>query len=294
MPPVDDGAVTDMRIAALRAERGWTQEHLASVSGVGVRTVQRLEAGGDASLETLRRVAAALEVPVPVLFASTGAAESADAVGTESTASAAPEDQPGPPRGWWRVAVLVGVLALTGSLLGIGVATARPAAFEATTRAFVSMDSGSVITLLEASKYVQAVAQADAQLVTEPIVLDRAAVRLAADGGDLRGSVSAHVESGTAVLTISARGSSPTIAIRRADAVVQSLIEVLPRVTPSGVTGGQRITQLDAPTTSIDLGGLIAGGGIGLGGGFLVGTAVVLVRRRPPGPPDAVGRLAIA
>ncbi len=41
-----------MRIAALRRERGWTQERLAEASGIAVRTVQRLEGGKDASLET--------------------------------------------------------------------------------------------------------------------------------------------------------------------------------------------------------------------------------------------------
>ncbi len=61
-----------MRIAALRRERGWTQERLAEASGVAVRTVQRLEGGKDASLETLSALARALEVPVRDLFAACG------------------------------------------------------------------------------------------------------------------------------------------------------------------------------------------------------------------------------
>jgi transcriptional regulator with XRE-family HTH domain len=52
----------------LRRGRGWTQERLASESGVTVRTIQRLEAGRDASLETLRLVATALDVDVHDLF----------------------------------------------------------------------------------------------------------------------------------------------------------------------------------------------------------------------------------
>ncbi|WP_375404948.1 helix-turn-helix transcriptional regulator [uncultured Amnibacterium sp.] len=47
---------------------GWTQERLAEESGVGLRTIQRLEAGHDASLETLFPVSAALRVPVRDLF----------------------------------------------------------------------------------------------------------------------------------------------------------------------------------------------------------------------------------
>lgn len=57
-----------MRIGELRRLRGWTQERLAEASGVAVRTVQRMESGKDASLESLSAVAAALEVPVRDLF----------------------------------------------------------------------------------------------------------------------------------------------------------------------------------------------------------------------------------
>jgi transcriptional regulator with XRE-family HTH domain len=57
------------RIIDLRQQLGWTQERLATESGVGLRTIQRLEAGRDASLETLSRVADALRVPVRDLFA---------------------------------------------------------------------------------------------------------------------------------------------------------------------------------------------------------------------------------
>lgn len=60
--------MNEMRIATLRRERGWTQERLAEASGVAVRTVQRLEGGNDASLETLSAIARALEVPVRELF----------------------------------------------------------------------------------------------------------------------------------------------------------------------------------------------------------------------------------
>lgn len=60
--------MNETRVTELRRERGWTQERLAGASGVTVRTVQRLEAGNDASLETLSLVARALEVPVRDLF----------------------------------------------------------------------------------------------------------------------------------------------------------------------------------------------------------------------------------
>jgi len=50
----------DMKlIKALREERAWSQEHLASVAGLSARTVQRLEADGNASLESRMAIAAA-------------------------------------------------------------------------------------------------------------------------------------------------------------------------------------------------------------------------------------------
>ncbi|MBC7762156.1 MAG: helix-turn-helix transcriptional regulator [Candidatus Saccharibacteria bacterium] len=56
------------RIVELRQAHGWTQDRLATASGVGIRTIQRLEAGEDASLEPLSLVADALRVPVRDLF----------------------------------------------------------------------------------------------------------------------------------------------------------------------------------------------------------------------------------
>ncbi|WP_038034039.1 2TM domain-containing protein [Thermopetrobacter sp. TC1] len=48
-------------IRALRLEKGWSQEDLAAASGISVRTIQRLENGGRASLETLKCLAAVFE-----------------------------------------------------------------------------------------------------------------------------------------------------------------------------------------------------------------------------------------
>ena len=45
------------RIRLERMKRSWTQEHLAEVSGLSTRTVQRLESGADASPETVRLLA---------------------------------------------------------------------------------------------------------------------------------------------------------------------------------------------------------------------------------------------
>lgn len=56
-----------MLIRKLRIDKGWSQETLAEVSGLSVRTIQRLERGDKASLETLTALAAVFEVDVPTL-----------------------------------------------------------------------------------------------------------------------------------------------------------------------------------------------------------------------------------
>jgi transcriptional regulator with XRE-family HTH domain len=51
-----------MLIQKLRLQRGWSQERLAEVSGVSVRTIQRLERGLPGSLESLQALAAVFEI----------------------------------------------------------------------------------------------------------------------------------------------------------------------------------------------------------------------------------------
>ncbi len=56
-----------MSIHRRRKERGWSQEELALHSGVSVRTIQRIETGKRASLETLKCLAAVFETSVSEL-----------------------------------------------------------------------------------------------------------------------------------------------------------------------------------------------------------------------------------
>jgi transcriptional regulator with XRE-family HTH domain len=56
-----------MIIKKLRTQKGWSQEHLAALCGLNVRTIQRVENGNKASLETLQSLAAVFEVNVSVL-----------------------------------------------------------------------------------------------------------------------------------------------------------------------------------------------------------------------------------
>jgi len=55
-----------MLIQKLRLRRGWSQEQLAEVSGLSVRTIQRLERGQPGSLETTNALASVISV-IPFL-----------------------------------------------------------------------------------------------------------------------------------------------------------------------------------------------------------------------------------
>ncbi|SDM63710.1 helix-turn-helix domain-containing protein [Maricaulis salignorans] len=50
------------KIKRWREERHWSQEHLAELAGIGLRTVQRIENGEQASRDSLTALAAAFNV----------------------------------------------------------------------------------------------------------------------------------------------------------------------------------------------------------------------------------------
>lgn len=59
----------DMRINASlvkreRNKRAWSQEHLAQVAGLGMRTIQRIESSGMASNESIASIATVLEMRI--------------------------------------------------------------------------------------------------------------------------------------------------------------------------------------------------------------------------------------
>ena len=56
-----------MIVRKLRLQRGWTQEHLAQLTGLSVRSIQRIERGQACSLETLNSLAAVFEVERSIL-----------------------------------------------------------------------------------------------------------------------------------------------------------------------------------------------------------------------------------
>ncbi len=57
-----------MNIQERRLEKGWSQEELARHSGLSTRTIQRIEGGQKAGLESLKCLAAVLETSISTLM----------------------------------------------------------------------------------------------------------------------------------------------------------------------------------------------------------------------------------
>ncbi len=62
--------MNDYRIKELRLAKAWSQEQLAELSSLSARTIQRIENGEQASLETLAAIASAFNIGVAALYSS--------------------------------------------------------------------------------------------------------------------------------------------------------------------------------------------------------------------------------
>jgi transcriptional regulator with XRE-family HTH domain len=51
-----------MLVQKLRLQRGWSQQQLADLSGLSIRTIQRIENGQPASVETMKSLASVFEI----------------------------------------------------------------------------------------------------------------------------------------------------------------------------------------------------------------------------------------
>jgi transcriptional regulator with XRE-family HTH domain len=56
-----------MVVKKLRVKNNWSQEQLATMCGLSVRTIQRVESGQSASLETLKSLASVFEIDITKL-----------------------------------------------------------------------------------------------------------------------------------------------------------------------------------------------------------------------------------
>jgi transcriptional regulator with XRE-family HTH domain len=97
------------RVRALRERKAWSQEHLAQVSGLSVRTIQRVEAEGTALPETRLALATALGTSAAELMGD-------EAVRVEDAVRATRGGSWGAKWGWigWGV-------GFAGSMAGIGI-----------------------------------------------------------------------------------------------------------------------------------------------------------------------------
>lgn len=67
-----------MNLKSMRSTKGWSQEQMAEISGVSVRTIQRIEKGEAPSLETAKALAAAFEQPIDEFQTALTQAENGD------------------------------------------------------------------------------------------------------------------------------------------------------------------------------------------------------------------------
>jgi transcriptional regulator with XRE-family HTH domain len=70
-----DMQIDSKRVRAERERRAWSQEHLAEVSSLAMRTIQRVEASGNGSYETVKALAAVFECDVDALRAKAAPAQ---------------------------------------------------------------------------------------------------------------------------------------------------------------------------------------------------------------------------
>ncbi len=64
-----------MTLRERRLQKAWSQEYLAQASGLSVRTIQRIEGGQKAGLDTLKCLAAAFDIDVADLMEENNMAE---------------------------------------------------------------------------------------------------------------------------------------------------------------------------------------------------------------------------
>ena len=55
-------------VKQMRTDKGWTQAHLAEICDINLRTIQRIENQGNASIETIMALCVAFEVKRQALF----------------------------------------------------------------------------------------------------------------------------------------------------------------------------------------------------------------------------------
>ena len=85
-----------MQVQKLRLQRGWSQQQLAELSGLSVRTIQRIENGSAASTESLKSLASVFEIDFSTLSSESAMPDTPTPTPTSSpshTPSASQQEQ---------------------------------------------------------------------------------------------------------------------------------------------------------------------------------------------------------
>ena len=100
--------VNSAKMKHLRQNKNWTQQHLADVCGLSMRTIQRVEKDGVASNETVGAYASIFEIPAAQLLVSVEEFEGANRNPSQKSLSP----------------ILGGMIFVGGLVLGLGTGVA--------------------------------------------------------------------------------------------------------------------------------------------------------------------------
>ena len=104
----DDMKLSAKTVKRMRAERAWSQEQLAEIADVSLRTIQRVESDGSASRETRMALAAAFDIDIR------------DLAEPEAALSEPPSPAPSPVNATPKQYRVVGLIALLAAILSVG------------------------------------------------------------------------------------------------------------------------------------------------------------------------------
>lgn len=82
-----------MLVRKLRLQRGWSQEHLAELVGVSVRTIQRIERGYSPGLETSKALASVFEVDVSTFISEESTVNKHENLSESATATVSEDEK---------------------------------------------------------------------------------------------------------------------------------------------------------------------------------------------------------
>lgn len=108
-------------VRTLRLQRGWSQEQLAQIAGLSIRTIQRIEGGQAPGLDSLKALAAVFELPISALQGETKMSATTHTVSDEEQQAL---DQIRAQKGFYQHAVrytlVIGLLFAINLLSGSG------------------------------------------------------------------------------------------------------------------------------------------------------------------------------